>query len=89
MTVYKETYIDVAVDVELGDFDIEDICNYIKKLRYSDTCTPYEEETINNLNRNLTNMYSNTPMENFVYELNREQFEELFNLMKTSWQNLV
>lgn len=83
MTIYKD--VEVEVDVELKDFDFEDICSWVKEVSESEM-TPYEEQELKALKKALR-VISSDNIKDFVYQMERETFEELFEEMKNSWQN--
>jgi hypothetical protein len=82
MTVYKE----VELDVDLEDFELNYILDYIYN-KFEDNSTPkYMKEMILSNSKYITNLSSS---EDDVYSMGREEFELVFNTMKNSWQNLT
>jgi hypothetical protein len=82
MTVYKE----VEFDVDLEDFELNYILDYIYN-KFEDNSTPkYMKEMILSNSKYITNLSSS---EDDVYSMGREEFELVFNTMKNSWQNLT
>jgi hypothetical protein len=79
MRIDKEICLEVEVDVNLEDFDFEDVCNFIVKT--SKQASPYENQCIERMKDEL--------FKDFVHGMEREYFDELFETMKNSWQALV
>jgi hypothetical protein len=85
MKIHKEICEDVVVDVNLEDFDFEDVCDFIVKTSLD--ASYYEDECINRMKKDL--FQDDNSMEDFVHGMDREYFDELFETMKNSWQALV
>lgn len=81
MTVYKE----VKVDIDLEDFELNDILDYIYDKFDSNSTSKAIKELILNNSKYITN----SSLDDDVYSMSREDFEILFDKMKNSWQNLT
>jgi len=86
MTVYKEICEEISVDVDLEDFDFEDICDYVSEVNSNDPAY-YEKSLIEKLQRTL--FYKNMNISDFIYQMERDEFNELFEVIKNSWQAQV
>jgi uncharacterized protein YpuA (DUF1002 family) len=85
MKIYKEIYEEVEVDVNLEDFDFEDICDFI--VETSKHASDYENICIDQMRKSL--FQEDKSLEDFVHAMERDYFDELFETMKNSWQALV
>jgi hypothetical protein len=85
MKIYKEIYEEIEVEVDLEDFDFEDVCDFI--VQTSKHASQYENATIIRMRKNL--FQEDKSLKDFVYSMEREYFDELFEIMKKSWQALV
>jgi len=86
MTVYKEICEEIFVDVDLEDFDFEEICDYVSEVNSNDP-SYYEKSLIEKLQRTL--FYKNMNISDFIYQMERDEFNELFEVIKNSWQAQV
>jgi len=86
MTVYKEICEEISVDVDLEDFDFEEICNHVSEVNSNDP-SYYEKSLIEKLQRTL--FYKNMNISDFIYQMERDEFNELFEVIKNSWQAQV
>jgi hypothetical protein len=83
MKIYKEIYEEIEVEVDLEDF--EDVCDFI--VNTSKHASQYENATIIRMRKSL--FQEDKSLKDFVYGMEREYFDELFEIMKKSWQALV
>lgn len=82
MRVYKVICEEITVDVDLEDFDLSDIIDYIIDVS-KDDLSIYENREIDRLKQELS---IPTDLKDRIYAMEREEFEELFEIMKNSRQ---
>jgi len=81
MTVYKEC----EIDIDLEEFELNDILEYIyNKFEDNSTSKAMKELILSN-----SKYITDSSLEDDIYSMGREEFELVFNKMKTSWQNLT
>lgn len=83
MKVYKD--VEVEVDVDISDFDIEHVVQYIIGVAESNNLTRYEQNAIEELRYSIGIDLT----KDSAYSMSRQEFEEIFEVMKNSWQNLT
>lgn len=72
----------IEVEVDLNDFDFEDICEFV--LDKAINPTAYEAHYLERIKDHFTKFNKD-----LIYQMERDEFEELFEIMKDSWQNLT
>lgn len=81
----------MTVDVEIWDFENREVVECIVTRIENEDLT---SDQINEIKNALVEAKEYLPeeprdFEDFVHQMEREDFETLFELMKNSWQNLV
>lgn len=79
------------IEVDIWDFDDEDIVDCIvTRIENGDLHTKFIEEIKEALKYSQEETYlpeAPEDFEDFVHQMERDDFETLFELMKASWQN--